>query len=82
FELAHGALGISGGGDVETNPSEPSGRQAKREQFTVYIDAPADQLARVRPGERVNVRFELPHRSVVDQIVDRVRRTLQGRVHL
>lgn len=80
--LAHGALSYSGGGSIETNPNDPQGRTAKREQFTVYVDAPPADLAHTSPGERVLLRFNLPSRSILDQLVDRIHRTIQGRIDL
>ncbi len=87
-ELPHPALGYLGGGQVEVDQQDRRGRTSKRPQFTVYIDAPetpagATPPARLGvPGERVYVRFSLPARPILAQVVDRFLKLVQGRVNL
>lgn len=85
--LPSAAIGYTGGGSVEVDPSDKSGRVAKRPVFTVYMDAdpasldqPLDEL--VTPGERVRVRFRLPDRPLLAQWIDRLEKEVQGRVKL
>lgn len=87
-DLPHAALGFSGGGTIETDPKDRSGRQAKRRQFKVYID-PGDADTDGRPlawagapGERVRLRFHLPHKPLMEQWVDRLQKLVQGRVNI
>jgi putative peptide zinc metalloprotease protein len=85
--LPSAAMGYSGGGGVEVDPQDKSGRVAKRPVFTVRMDAlpetiekPLDAL--VTPGERVRVRFKLPNRPLLAQWIDRLEKEIQGRVKL
>jgi hypothetical protein len=83
--VPHAALMYAGGGQVEPD-TDAQGRPtgAKSRRFSVYIDPPAGLLASegALPGERVYVRFTLPSRSLAWQVLDRVKKTLQGRVNL
>jgi len=76
--LPHPALGAAGGGTVEMDPQDRSGRGTKTNQFTVFVDA--DNLS--SPGERVKVRFTLPPRPLMEQWLDRLQRMIQGRVNI
>jgi putative peptide zinc metalloprotease protein len=83
--VPHGALTYAGGGSVEPE-TDAQGRAsgAKSRRFSVYIQ-PAEGVLTSEgalPGERVYVRFTLPSRSLAWQVIDRVKKTLQGRVNL
>jgi multidrug resistance efflux pump len=83
--VPHPALMYAGGGQIEPDTDaqgRPSGAKSRR--FSVYIDPPPGLLAAegALPGERVYVRFTLPSRSLAWQVLDRVKKTLQGRVSL
>lgn len=80
--LPHPALGFAGGGEVETAARDQTGLEAKRPQFTVYVEGRPGAGPLGVPGERVVVRFTLPSRPLLGQWVDALRRTLQGRVNL
>jgi len=93
--LPSAAIGYSGGGAVEIDSQEKSGRVAKRPVFTLYMDLAPDPAAaepastsdarsvnRLTPGERVHVRFRLPNRPLLAQWIDRLRKEVQGRVKL
>lgn len=86
--LAHAALGFAGGGTIETDPQDKSGKQSKRNQFKVYVEPPegADEAAKLAwagaPGERVRLRFHLPHKPLMEQWVDRLQKLIQGRVNI
>ncbi|MCC6677130.1 MAG: PqqD family peptide modification chaperone [Phycisphaerales bacterium] len=83
-DLPHAALGFAGGGTIETDPQDKSGRHSKRHQFKVYIE-PAEGEARAwpgAPGERVTLRFHLPRRPLMEQWVDRLQKLIQGRVNI
>lgn len=86
--LPSAAIGYSGGGAIEIDPSDKSGRIAKRPVFTLYMDVspPADAKrpldAMLTPGERVRVRFKLDHKPLLSQWMDRLRKEIQGRVKL
>jgi putative peptide zinc metalloprotease protein len=83
-DIRHPALGFSGGGSIETDSKEQSGRVAKRPQFMVNILAaePAKLAALTVPGERVKVRFKLPNKPLLAQWLDRLEKEIQGRVQL
>lgn len=80
--LPSAALGFKGGGQVEIDPRDETGREAKRPQFTVRMDAavPAELAALVAPGERVKVRFKLEPKPLLVQWIDRLMKEIQGRV--
>lgn len=83
--IPHGALAFAGGGPVEPESDargNPTGAKSRR--FSVYIVPAGNVLVDngALPGERVYVRFTLPSRSLAWQVMDRVRKTLQGRVNL
>ncbi|MGD9690313.1 MAG: PqqD family peptide modification chaperone [Phycisphaerales bacterium] len=79
--LVHPALSLSGGGDIETDPRDPDGRVAKRGVFNIYIQPEADGPMGT-PGEHVWLRFTLPSKPIAAQLIDRIQKTLQGRVNL
>ncbi len=87
-DLPHSALGVSGGGTIETDAQDRSGRQAKRPQFRVDIDPvtgadPADITSSIgAPGERVKIRFTLPSKPLLFQWLDRLEKIIQGRVNI
>jgi putative peptide zinc metalloprotease protein len=87
-ELEHAALGYSGGGAIEIDPSDKNGVRTKRPVFTVYIDpvmpggwTGGDGWAGL-PGERVKVLFELPRRPLLVQWADRLAKAIQGRAQI
>ncbi len=80
--LPSAAIGYSGGGAVEIDPQDKSGRVAKRPVFRVYMDLGESKQAVLTPGERVRVRFSLPHKPLLSQWMDRLRKEIQGRVKL
>ncbi len=84
-ELASPALSFAGGGQIETEPDDRTGRVSKRPTFTVHIDPVFDDPASTwhgAVGQRVKVRFELPDKPLIVQWADRLARTMQGRVNL
>lgn len=84
LDLPSAALGFRGGGTIETEGKDESGRVAKRPQFNVRIHAsvPEQLVASCSPGERVLVRFKLPPRPLLSQWLDRLEKEIQARVHL
>ncbi len=80
--LPHAALGAAGGGDVSIRPDDPSGRTTMKEQFTIKILAPESDLANLAPGQRVAIRATLPSKPLLHQVIDRVAKSLQGRVKI
>jgi putative peptide zinc metalloprotease protein len=89
--LPSAALGFAGGGQVETEKDDRSGRLAKRQRFTVYIDpvlprrldgTDEDGTWLGPPGERVKVRFTLPNKPLLDQWLDRLQKSMQGRIKI
>jgi putative peptide zinc metalloprotease protein len=85
--LPSAAMGYTGGGGVEIDPKDKSGRVAKRPIFTVRMDALPESTDKplesiVTPGERVRVRFKLPNRPLLAQWIDRLEKEIQGRVKL
>lgn len=81
--LPHPSLGFAGGGRAEIDTkADPNGRIAKSDRFTVYIDTPAGSLENTQPGQRVFMRFTLPSKSIAAQVIDRLRKAVQGRVNL
>lgn len=82
-ELAHPALGVHGGGVIETDPKDKSGRQTKRPNFRVDITGdPGVGMALGAPGERVRIRFTLPSKPLLAQWLDRLQKIIQGRVNI
>ncbi len=83
YELEHPALGLLGGGSVESDPRDRSGRLAKRPTFQVECAVrPEDWPSAPRPGERVKVRFTLPNRPLAVQWVDRLHKLILGRARV
>jgi hypothetical protein len=78
------ALTFPGGGSIEPEARDESGRIAKRPWFPVRITAslPPELLAAAYPGERVKVRFDLPAKPLMTQWLDRLQKEIQGRVQL
>jgi putative peptide zinc metalloprotease protein len=85
-ELPSAALGFAGGGKVETDPRDRTGTTAKRPTFTVFVaPAPIDGQAAGpigSPGERVKLRFTLPSKPLMAQWLDRLNKTIQGRINV
>jgi putative peptide zinc metalloprotease protein len=82
--LPHAALGFLGGGQVQTQARDEAGLEPMRPHFTIYLEAAEglDGQPLGQPGERVWVRFALPNRPLLGQLIDRIQKTLQGRVNL
>lgn len=82
--LPSAALGHMGGGQVEIETKDESGRLTRRPQFTVRLtpEAPEEFVLRASPGERVRVRFKLEPRAMLSQWLDHLRAEVQGRVKL
>jgi putative peptide zinc metalloprotease protein len=90
--LPHASLGYQGGGEVQTDPNDPRGLAVRNPQFTLYLDKieipdaqPIEGILATwvpRPGERVVIRFTLPSKPLLSQWLDRLRRTVQGRVDI
>lgn len=83
-ELRHPALGFGGGGTVETDPRDETGRRTRRPQFIMEVtpvmqgEADAAAWAGV-PGQRVAMRFGLPSSPLLWQWADRLHKLVQGR---
>lgn len=84
LRLPSAALGFKGGGQIETNARDESGRVAKRPVFAVRVTPNDPQLVNrsCSPGERVRVRFKLPPSPLLSQWIDRLKKEIQGRVNL
>ncbi len=83
--LPHPSLGFMGGGRAEIDTqADPGGRIAKTERFSVFITPEDGEALRgVLPGQRVFLRFTLAEgRSLGWQVLDRLRKAVQGRVNL
>lgn len=82
--LAHPALALQHGGEIQTDPRDPEGRIAKRGVFNIYVSPIVAAETRVpgTPGEHVWLRFTLPAKPLATQVLDRVRKALQGKVNL
>jgi putative peptide zinc metalloprotease protein len=82
--LEHAALGVAGGGGLETDMREQSGRVAKRPsfqaEFSLDLHAFGDELP--MPGERVKLRFTLPDKPLLSQWVDRLQKLILGRARV
>ncbi len=82
-DLPHPALGVSGGGVIENDPQDKSGRQTKRPNFRVDIAGDPSFAGIIgAPGERVRIRFSLPRKPLLSQWVDRLQKIIQGRVNI
>ena len=84
LRLASAALGFKGGGQVEIEQRDETGRTAKRPVFNVRVEAekPEELVGLCSPGERVRVRFKLPPKPLLSQWLDRLSKEIQGRVQL
>jgi putative peptide zinc metalloprotease protein len=80
--LAHGALAYGGGGTIQTQSDDRTGRQASTKQFEVLLAAEQGAGWRGSPGERVALRFTLPARPLALQWADRLHKLVQSRVKL
>jgi len=87
-ELPHEALGFGGGGDIEIDSQDRTGRVAKSAVYEGHFFAvQPDGVARPglissragRPGERAVLRFTLDRKPLVSQWWLRLQQTLQGR---
>lgn len=81
-ELPHEAFGYLGGGAIETDPRDRSGRVSRTAMFKGYFllgDKPGALGPGVMPGTRVNLRFELAPKPLLAQWIDAIEKTLQGR---
>ncbi|CAN5821989.1 hemolysin D [soil metagenome] len=81
-ELPHAALGIIGGGQATVRRDDPSGRALDHQKFVVRIEAAPQDLASFASGQRVHIRATLPSKPLLQQVVDRLGKALQGRVSL
>lgn len=81
-ELPHAALGAMGGGEINIRHNDPRGRSSQQEQFVVRIEADAADLRELAAGQRVYISASLPSRPLLQQIIDRLAKALQGRVNL
>ena len=83
-QLPHAALGYMGGGQIPVRPDDRSGMEPMSPQFVIYAE-PGEGLDGEPlgvPGERVWLRFSLPGKPLVAQVIDRLQKALQGRVNL
>jgi putative peptide zinc metalloprotease protein len=81
-ELPHESMGFQGGGGIETDPRDRTGRVARTGLFKGYFvqgKEPGPLGPGVMPGTRVHLRFELPSRPLLAQWLDEMEKTLQGR---
>ena len=60
--LRHALHTLQGGGEIRTDPTDPSGLRARQALFEVMIDLPAD--AAMHPGQRAKVRFTMGRTTV------------------
>jgi putative peptide zinc metalloprotease protein len=84
YQLRHPALGFSGGGTVQVDPSDETGTRATRPQFVLEVAPVVQTEADIAawagvPGQRVAMRFSLPHRPLLWQWADRLHKLIQGR---
>lgn len=83
-QLAHPALGYAGGGTIETEQQDRSGRRSKRALFEADFRL-ADEAFRgttLYPGERVKLRFTLEDKPLLTQWVDRLQKLMLGRARV
>jgi putative peptide zinc metalloprotease protein len=75
--LPNAALGFAGGGKVEVESQDKSGRTSKAPRFNVRVDpvtpGSEDGSWVGQPGERVKLRFSLPSRPLLSQWIERLR---------
>jgi putative peptide zinc metalloprotease protein len=60
------SMGFAGGGEAETDPSDPEGRQLMRPQFGVWVDLP-NKDHRYLPGQRAYLRFTMAKKEPLIQ---------------
>jgi putative peptide zinc metalloprotease protein len=71
-ELPSAALGVAGGGGIDVDPSDPSGRTAREPRFQFDLRLPAAVAAHV--GTRVLVTFQHDDATAAEQLGGFVRR--------
>jgi len=76
------ALGWSGGGDIQTDPSDPDGRRAKEPFFTVRADIRDAAGATLLHGRSAKVRFAIGHSPLLPRWIRSLRQLLQRRFQL
>lgn len=80
-DLPSAALTTSGGGQIATDPREPSGLKALNAVFLFDIALDPTAVSGV-VGSRVYVRFEHQHESVASQVYRRLRQLLLSRLNV
>jgi putative peptide zinc metalloprotease protein len=82
--LPHPALGSAGGGTIELDKKDQTGRTTVQSQFMVRVDNVSwgEHPWLGAPGERIKLRFRLPSKPLLSQWVDRLQKLMQGRVNL
>lgn len=79
-DLPHESLGYAGGGTIEIDAGDRSGRRTKRPVFTADF-RPTNLVTTptLYPGERVRFRFTLESKPLLAQWLDRLEKMMQGR---
>ncbi len=79
-DLPHESLGYAGGGTIETDAGDRSGRRTKRPVFTAdFRPTSLVSTPTLYPGERLRFRFTLESKPVLFQWLDRLEKMMQGR---
>ena len=81
-ELPSEALSYQVGGSVATDPDTRNGVRATERQFEIWIEVPDERREILLPGQRVEVRFELPPRPLAYQWARDILQLVQKRFKL
>jgi putative peptide zinc metalloprotease protein len=79
--LPSAALGWAGGGEIAVNPTDESGRKASELFFEVRAGVPATDIVLVH-GRSGRMRFQLPGKPILSQLVRKLRQLLQERYQI
>jgi putative peptide zinc metalloprotease protein len=76
-QLPHPSLGLTGGGEVQTDPKDQQGMKPVSEPFEVVLKVD-NSSGRYVPGQRAYVRFHVEDRPLAWQVWRRVQQLIQG----
>ena len=79
--LPSAALGWAGGGEISVDPTDESGRKATELFFEVRANVPATDIVLVH-GRSGRMRFQLPSKPILSQVVRKLRQLLQERYQI
>jgi putative peptide zinc metalloprotease protein len=79
--LPSAALGWAGGGEIAVDPTDESGRKATELFFEVRASVPATDIV-LAHGRSGRMRFQLPGKPILSQVIRKLRQLLQERYQI